>query len=127
MAQAVPAAPAPVAAPEQPPKAQPQVDLQGEYSAKINAYLNSIKRYPTGREVSLTRPQGVVKVWYVLSRDGKVLDSGIDDSSNSMILDNAALATIRRGDGNFPPFPEKAWEGAPTHRFVTELNFKPAN
>ena len=117
-----PAEPAPA-----PPRPAPtkSVDMEGGFVAKLRGYLNSIKRYPTGREASMQRPRGKVRVWFVLARGGELKDSGIEDSSNSMLLDGAALATLRRG--TFPAFPDDAWPGASTRRFTVDLDFVPVD
>ncbi|WP_395822510.1 TonB family protein [Collimonas sp.] len=85
--------------------------------------MNSIKRYPTGREASQQKPQGKVKVWFVLKRDGSLVEQGIEESSNSMLLDDAARKTINRA--TFSAFPESSWAGEATHRFNAELEFIP--
>jgi protein TonB len=118
--------PVPVPPPPPAPVAQPRpvvVDLQGEYVAKLRAQLNAIKRYPTGREASQLRPQGKVKLWFSLKRDGSLADAGVEESSNSMLLDDAARKTLNRA--SFPAFPDQAWNGEATHRFTAELDFVP--
>jgi protein TonB len=126
-AVAAPAAPAPVTppAPEPaPPAAKPNnASIEAGYVSKVRAHLNSIKRYPTGREASQQRPQGKVKVWFLLNRDGSLVEQGIEESSNSMLLDEAARKTINRAA--FPAFPETSWAGEATHRFSAELEFVP--
>jgi protein TonB len=126
-AVAAPAAPAPVTppAPEPAPAvAKPNnASIEAGYVSKVRAHLNSIKRYPTGREASQQRPQGKVKVWFVLNRDGSLVEQGIEESSNSMLLDEAARKTINRAA--FPAFPESSWAGEATHRFSAELEFIP--
>ena len=124
-AVAAPAAPATLPAPEPaPPVAKPNnASIEASYVSKVRAHLNSIKRYPTGREASQQRPQGKVKVWFVLNRDGGLVEQGIEESSNSMLLDEAARKTINRAA--FPAFPESSWAGEATHRFSAELEFIP--
>lgn len=122
---------APIAAPTPPqetpppaPAAKPNnASIEASYISKLRAHLNSIKRYPTGREASQQRPQGKVKVWFVLNRDGTLVEQGIDESSNSMLLDEAARKTINRA--TFTAFPESSWAGEATHRFSAELEFIP--
>lgn len=119
---------APVAAPQETPPPAPaakpnNASIEASYISKLRAHLNSIKRYPTGREASQQRPQGKVKVWFVLNRDGTLVDQGIDESSNSMLLDEAARKTINRA--TFTGFPESSWAGEATHRFSAELEFIP--
>lgn len=118
-----PATPTPAVAAPAPVAAKPH-NAEAEYVARLRAHLNSIKRYPTGREASQQRPQGKVRVWFVLKRDGALVDAGIEESSNSMLLDDAARKTINRS--NFSGFPESSWAGENTHRFTAELEFIPA-
>jgi protein TonB len=106
-----------------PPVRPVAANLEGDYVAKVRGYLNASKRYPTGREASLQHPRGTVKVWFILRRDGSLVDSGIDESSNSMLLDDAARKTISRA--TYPAFPDSSWAGEATHRFTTELEFIP--
>jgi len=124
------AAPVPVTPPAPAPEPAPAVakpssaSVEASYISKVRAHLNSIKRYPTGREASMQRPQGKVKVWFVLNRDGTLVEQGIEESSNSMLLDEAARKTINRA--TFSAFPESSWAGEATHRFSAELEFIPA-
>ena len=126
-----PPPPPPAAAPSPPappppapaPPAPAAPDASASYTGKVRAYLNSIKRYPTSREASIQRPEGKVRVWFVVKRDGSLVDAGIEDSSNSILLDNAGLATVRRG--SMPPF-ESAFGTEESHRFTVDLEFKPS-
>ena len=103
--------------------APPPPGVEGPYTAQVRAQLNASKRYPTGREASLQRPTGRVVVWFVLARSGSLTDSGIEDSSNSILLDNAALSTVRRA--SFPALPDAAWPGQPSHKFTATIDFVP--
>jgi protein TonB len=114
------------ALPEAPKPAQPvSASVESNYIAGLRATLNANKRYPTGREASLQRPSGKVKVWFVLMRNGALQDAGIDDSSNSIILDNAALATVRRT--TYSPWPDGSWPSENQHKFTVTLDFFPLN
>lgn len=132
-APAAPLAPE-TTAPEAPPASVPppvptnagqEARAEAIYVARLRAYLQSIKRYPTGREVSLQRPAGSAMIWFTLRRSGVMVEAGIETSSSSMLLDNAALATIRRG--SYPAFPDEAWAGKAQQRFSVELDFVPSN
>jgi len=107
--------------------AQPpiSVSLENNYIVSVRAILNANKRYPTGREASLQRPSGKVKLWFVLARNGALQDAGIDESSNSIILDNAALSTLRRT--TYAPWPEGSWASQSQHKFTVTLDFVPLN
>lgn len=126
----VPPSPAPPPDAPPPPPAPPpappvNVNLESQYVGQVRSYLNSTKRYPTGREASLQRPQGTTRVWFVLKRSGELVEADIQESSNSILLDKQALVTVRRA--SYPPFPSDAWPGELTHRFTVDLDFKPAN
>lgn len=111
------------------PKIAPQppvsASLENNYIVSLRATLNANKRYPTGREASLQRPSGKVKLWFVLARSGALQDAGIDESSNSIILDNAALSTLRRT--TYAPWPEGSWASQAQHKFTVTLDFVPLN
>ncbi len=123
-----PPVPAVIAAPP-----APQIDearakahiasLEGEYIGKVRAMLNSTKRYPTGRQASQQRPEGKTKLWFTITRHGALVDVGIMESSNSNLLDDAALATVRRG--TYEAFPPNTWVGEEQHTFSTEIAFSP--
>ncbi len=97
--------------------------MAGQYVGQIRGYINTIKRYPTGREVSLQRPKGTTRIWFTLKRDGSLVDADIETSSDSILLDKQALKTVR--GGTYPPFPADAWPGEETHRFTVDLDFVP--
>jgi len=125
-----PAPSLPTASPvQEAPKIAPQppvsASLENNYIASVRATLNANKRYPTGREASLQRPSGKVKLWFVLARNGALQDAGIDESSNSIILDNAALSTLRRT--TYAPWPEGSWASQSQHKFTVTLDFVPLN
>ena len=122
LAKAVPVAatPSPPAPPPEPVKPV-SATFEAEFIARVRALLNAGKRYPTGREASMQRPQGKARVWFTLTRNGSLVDSGIQDSSNSLLLDGAALATVRRAA--FSAFPPEAWPGQEQHRFSANLEF----
>ena len=125
-----PAPSLPTATPvQEAPKIAPQppvsVSLENNYIVSVRATLNANTRYPTGREASLQRPSGKVKLWFVLARNGALQDAGIDESSNSIILDNAALSTLRRT--TYAPWPEGSWASQSQHKFTVTLDFVPLN
>ncbi len=94
---------------------------QNAYFNNLRAYLASIKRYPTSREARQQRPAGTVQLWLEISRDGKFKDAGVEKTSNSLILDQAALSTLRLG--SYSPIPADAWPGQASHRFALSLEY----
>jgi protein TonB len=125
-----PAQPAPIAPPQtvaEPAKPPPpsSAAFENGYVVNVRALLNVNKRYPTGREASLQRPSGKAVVWFVLNRNGTLQEAGIEGSSNSILLDNAALSTVRRT--SYTPWPEGSWPGQTQHRFTVTLDFVPLN
>lgn len=122
---ASPVSPPPIAEPVKPAPAPTSASIESSYVATLRAQLNANKRYPTGREASLQRPSGKAVVWFVLNRNGALHEAGIEDSSNSIILDNAALSTVRRT--SYATWPEGSWPGQSQHRFTVTLDFVPVN
>jgi periplasmic protein TonB len=105
----------------QPPRVNPVAELEAAYVTRVRQMLNAIKRYPTGREASLLRPSGSVRVWLLLDRNGQLLDRGVETSSQSLLLDNAALKTV--SVGSYPPFPAELWAGQAQRRFHADIDF----
>jgi protein TonB len=112
----------PAATPPTPPVDSGRA-AQTRYVSRVRAYLQGIKRYPSGREASLQRPAGITVVAFTLRRDGALLEAHVEKGSGSMLLDNTALATVRRG--SYPAFPDEAWAGSPAQGFTVELEFLP--
>ena len=110
--------------PEATVEVAPKVDInaiQVSYERIIRGYLESIKRYPTSREARSQRPTGKVGLWLEVTREGTLKDAGIAKTSDSIILDNAALASVRQG--KFPSFPPVAYVGEASHRFTVTLEY----
>lgn len=122
---AAPTAPAPTAATHAPPapaeEARPAARASA-YEGLLLAYLERIKRYPSSREARLSKPQGTVRLWLVISRQGELLEAGVLTSSGSNLLDNEALRSVRAGQ--FPAFPEEAFAGESRHRFTVNLKYQ---
>jgi protein TonB len=85
--------------------------------------LNATKRYPTGRQASLERPVGKVRIVFVLSRNGALVSAQVHVSSNSNMLDDAALSAVRRA--TYPAFTGDLWRGQNTHEFSVDIDFVP--
>jgi len=117
-AAAAPAVAAPIPAPPAPESSHESED---HYIAGVRSHLEAIKRYPTSREARLEHPVGRVEIWFILDHAGKLEDVGIEKSSGSPILDQAAISTVKRGE--YSAFPTDAWKGEATHRFTVQLNF----
>ncbi len=122
------AAPAPkVEAAPAPAPAVPRVSIasqENEYAAKANSLVNEKRSYPKGRAADIEHPEGTVKLSFTLRRDGSLVgDVHVDESSNSILLDNEAKKTVNRTV--FPSFPEGTWVGESTRRFTVELTYKP--
>lgn len=111
--------PAP-AAPASPARAT-NASAEDAYVALVRADIEANKHYPTGKEARLARPHGDVEVWFRLDRSGAVKEAGVQTSSGSLILDQAALALVR--GGNYPGFPTDIYSGSSEHRFVVTLSY----
>jgi protein TonB len=100
---------------------QQAISLAARYESILKAYLEKIKRYPSSREARLARPEGIVKVWLELSRTGELIAVGILESSGFNLLDSETLKTIK--SGSFPAFPDGAFLGEATHKFIANMNY----
>ncbi len=106
--------------------AAPQVNVQAlenGYLVALRRELDSLKRYPTGRQASLERPQGSVEVWLEVDRSGRVLNSGIATKHRSMLLNRAASSSLQNLH-QVKPFPEQAFAGQSTKRFTATFNYQ---
>jgi len=117
------ATPAPASAPTQSQATPSAQSLESEYVRQIKAMLNATKRYPTGRQASLERPAGKVQILFVLSRNGALVSAKVHVSSNSNMLDDAALSAVRRA--TYPAFAGDLWRGQNTHEFSVDIDFVP--
>jgi protein TonB len=118
-----------VAIPVQPPAPQakpvvqePRVDVSANYEQHVLASLERAKHYPTSREARLTHPEGTVRIWLELDRNGQVMGAGVVDSSGSNLLDSESLHTLR--STSFPPFPKQAYVDQSSHRFIASLKYE---
>ena len=96
MAPPRPASPAPAAAPPTPSHALPN------FEALLLARLEQFKHYP--RTAMNRGEQGTVRIRFSMNRAGEVLDAAIAQSSGHDLLDQEALATVRRA-APLPPIP----------------------
>lgn len=118
-----PALVAHAAAAEPTHKAANTASAEMEFAARLRNLINASKRYPTGRQASQQRPQGVVKLWFSLSRNGSLIDAGILEFADSNLLNDAALSTVRRT--TYPAFSADLWPGQDQHRFTVDIEFLP--
>ncbi|ROR10149.1 energy transducer TonB [Erwinia sp. JUb26] len=114
---APPAPPAPPA-----PKVNAQA-VENDYLQALRRELEQRKRYPSGRQASLERPQGNVEVWLEVDRSGRVLSSGIASRAPSMLLNRAALSSLQ-SISQLKPFPEEAFAGQRSKRFTATFNYQ---
>lgn len=105
-----------------PPAATGNPSAEANYLHKVRAAVEQQKRYPSGREASLERPEGNVEVWLQVDRSGQVLDSGIASKSKSMLLNRAALSSLQ-AIKHVEPFPTDAFAGESQKKFVATLNY----
>jgi protein TonB len=88
------------------------------YPGKVVSKLRHVLRYPP--EARGRRLNGVAQVQFVVGSSGDVGSVRLARSSGSPILDEAALATVRRA-APFPPIPEGA--GRSSWTFTVPLAF----
>lgn len=128
--ETAPPRPAAVRSPVNPPVAPPappapKVNTQAAENGYLQALrreLEQRKRYPTGRQASLERPEGNVEVWLEVDRSGRVLASGVSQAS-SMLLRRAAISSLQ-SINQLKPFPEGAFAGQQTQKFTATFNYQ---
>jgi protein TonB len=99
-----------------------RMDLDRDFENKIRSVIEASKRYPTGREASLQKPQGVVVACVVLQRDGSLQEMKVQKSSTYPILDNAAKRLL--ANLQYPPIPTDIFPGQASHAFCVNLDYK---
>lgn len=99
-----------------------KLDLDNAFEQQIRQLIEASKRYPTGREVSLQKPQGVVTGCVVLQRDGSLQEMKVTKSSTYPILDNAAKRLL--ANLAYPSMPPEIYRGQSSHLFCVNLDFK---
>ncbi|WP_184715920.1 energy transducer TonB [Caulobacter sp.] len=78
---------------------QAHAGSSNSYAARVRAWLESNKTYP--KAARMRKQQGVVRVAFVIDRDGHVLDCRLVTPTGHALLDQEAMAMVRRSD----PFP----------------------
>lgn len=66
-----------------------------EYYRVLQGHLARYHAYPSSLR---TRPTGLVRLGVVVGRDGRVLDAWVENSSGVTVLDEAAMAALRRAE-----------------------------
>ncbi len=101
-----------------------RVQLPYSYFQRILTRIESMKRYPRfAKERGL---EGKVRLEFVICGDGRIKDLKVVGTSGSRILDQDAIATLRRA-GPFPPVPGRsaaetvAVRLAITYQLIAEL------
>ena len=77
--------------------------VEADYAAVLLAWLERHKEYP--RPARRRGQEGVVLLYVLIDREGRVLQSRIEESSGYLLLDNAALDMLERA-APVPPLPE---------------------
>jgi protein TonB len=52
-----------------------------------------------------------------------LIEAGVLEAANSNLLNDAALATVRRV--TYPPFTAELWPGQDQHKFTVDIDFLP--
>jgi protein TonB len=86
------------------------------YNALVFGHLQRFKRYPSAARGA----SGIVVVRFELNRAGEVISSTVTKSSGKDVLDQEALAILRRASP-FPPFP--AAKPGDRDSYIAPVNF----
>ena len=93
-------------------------EVLAAYHSRIASLIEAQKRYP---EIARRlKHEGMARVRFRLSAEGKLMSSAVDTGSGFAELDEAALNAVRRV-AKFPVFPHPL--GAGDREFVVTLNF----
>ncbi len=90
------------AAPQQGAPSRNSSNSLPRWTSKISVLLERNKRYPKGARDN--RENGVVQVSFSIDRKGRLISSAVRQSSGYGLLDEEALAILRRAQP-FPPIP----------------------
>ncbi len=80
-----------------------QIAAQKSYYSELAATLAKHKRYPMASR--RRGEEGIVKLFFVVDRDGNVLDFRITQSSGSKRLDEAVISMLKKAQP-LPSFPD---------------------
>jgi len=76
---------------------------KADYAAMLVAWLERHKEYP--RRAQLRRHEGIVMLYFVIDRTGRVSEYRVQVSSGSRLLDQAAITMLQRAQP-LPPMPD---------------------
>lgn len=114
--------PAAASAPSNTPGTDPRARQQEvDYFSLVNAHLARNKRYP--REARQARQEGVVTVRFTVSRDGRVSNATIRNSSGHDLLDQATLDLLQRVSP-LPRFPRSMTRDSVTLTLPIEYSLR---
>ncbi len=74
-----------------------------DYLTRLQSWLERHKQYPTAAQ--RRRQQGTAMLYFVMDRDGRVLDYRIQQSTGHQLLDREIADMIQRAQP-LPPMPE---------------------
>ena len=77
--------------------------IRAEYAAQVQLLLAHHRRYP--RQARRRGQQGRARLFFVIDRHGRVVESRIEQSSGHALLDREVLAMVKRAQP-LPPIPE---------------------
>lgn len=86
-------------APVMTPSAEAVAAANHTYRARIARHLAKFKRFPSGMPRNVSGGQVVIR--FSLNHEGRVMDAAIERASGVLILDQEALAMVRRAE----PYP----------------------
>lgn len=89
-----------------------------DYMAMLKAWLERHKEYP--RRAQLRRQQGTALLYFVMDRDGNVIDFKLKQSSGHTLLDREVTAMIKRAEP-LPRIPEEIQQAR--LELVVPINF----
>lgn len=116
---------APMAAP--PGFASPAQELEtinvlSKYDAGMRSELASVARYPNNPEARAKQLTGKVAIEFEIDHKGKLKEAEIVQTSNTRMLDAAALAAVWHA--KYPPLPASALPVTAGRRYVATFDYR---
>jgi protein TonB len=104
------------------PARVPAGTLEAQYAATLRTNIDARTVVPDSIEYRLHRPRGETRVSFILDRGGSVLNTKVERTSGSDILDRQAVNIVKAG--RYPPFPQAAFRDESRHSFLVTLEFR---
>lgn len=98
------------------------IEFFDNYDATARRELQKVARYPNKPEARNQRLEGKVSVAFEVNQHGDLQEAEVIQSSQSKILDSAALASVRWA--KYPAFAAAMQAGEPSRRYTVIFDYR---